>query len=175
MPLSIFWWCEYFLVSDNNFDFTIHRFLNMILDSIFLLMTSGVKDTWWYRSLFKQDGRWFGVIDWCTWNCSLPNLVLHAFCANPDFAARKRSKIESCLHTWIDTALCARFNKLTSGVNSSVLLLIMISTEHCQSSWGSPRVCANYFDSNVMTKFIFSSRTGAWKTVNYLMFAIINY
>ena len=110
-------------------DFTIHRFLNMILDSIFLSMTSGVKDTWWYRSLFKQDGRWFGMIDWCTWNCSLPNLVLHAFCANPDFEARKRSEIESCLHTWIDTALqCARFNKLTSVFNASVLLLIMISS-----------------------------------------------
>ena len=35
-----------------------HRFLNMILDSIFLLMTSGAKDTWWCRSLFKQEGRW---------------------------------------------------------------------------------------------------------------------
>lgn len=65
------------------FYFTMQRFLNMILDSIFLLMTSGAKDTWWYRSLFKQDGRWLML---CTWNCMLLNLVWHvtAFCANPD-------------------------------------------------------------------------------------------
>ena len=48
-----------------------------------------------------------------------------------------------------------------------------ISSSHCQSSCGSPRGSADYFD-NVMTKFIVNNRTDSLKTDINLFFTIRN-